>query len=299
MKLPWINRAQKIAEINTNINGARQAFYLPPIGDAHLNIRISRNTSFAILFSLLVHAVLLFFVIPQLIKPNSVFPPQQALTITLNKPQPPALPTPEPAKPETPKPEPKHKKVVKKEASTPPVMAIQKQQSNSQFQLPVKPSEPTRTTPTDQPTDMMALVNANRQRRQTEEQTATAKDRGTPNEDQRDAIIKRNLAQEGTNGIFQVRDVGLHTAQLSFKGWKNNYNNARLEIFDVQAKPNETIELAIVRKMILIIRKDYSGDFEWESQRQGRTITKSARLEDTAELEQFLMREMFPNHGFR
>ena len=299
MKLPWMTRAQKIAELNTNSNGAGQAFYLPPIGDAHLNIRISRNTSFAILFSLLVHAVLLFFVLPQLIKPNSVFPTPQALTITLNKPQPPALPAPEPAKPETPKPEPKHKKVVKKEASTPPVMAIQKQQSNSQFQLPVKPSEPTRATPADQPTDMMALVNANRQRRQTEEQTATAKERGTPNEDQRDAIIKRNLAQEGTNGIFQVRDIGLHTAQLSFKGWKNNYNNARLEIFDVQAKPNETIELAIVRKMILIIRKDYSGDFEWESQRQGRTITKSARLEDTAELEQFLMREMFPNHGFR
>lgn len=290
-----MTREQKIAELN----GAGQGLYLPPIGDAHLNIRISRNTSLAILISLLFHAVLLFFVLPQLIKPNSIFPPPQALNIVLSKPQPQVLPTPEPAKIEPTKPEPKHKKVVKKESHMPPVMATPKQQTSNQFQLPVKPSEPTRATPTDQPTDMMALVNANRQRRQAEEQTATAKDRGTPNEDQRDAIIKRNLAQEGTNGIFQVRDVGLHTAQLSFKGWKNNYNNARLEIYDVQAKPNETIELAIVRKMIVIIRKDYSGDFEWESQRQGRTITKSARLEDTAELEQFLMREMFPNHGFR
>ena len=300
MKLPWVTRAQKIADLNAaNISGAGQALYLPPIGDAHLNIRISRNTSFAILISLLVHAILLFFVLPQLIKPTSVFPPPQALTITLNKPQPQVLPEPEPAKPEPTKPESKPKKVVKKEAPTPPVMATQKQQSNNQFQVPTKLPEPQKPAPTDQPTDMMALVNANRQRRQTEEQTATAKERGTPNEDQRDAIIKRNLAQEGTNGIFQVRDVGLHTAQLSFKGWKNNYNNARLEIYDVQAKPNETIELAIVRKMIVIIRKDYSGDFEWESQRQGRTITKSARIEDTAELEQFLMREMFPNHGFR
>jgi len=49
----------------------------------------------------------------------------------------------------------------------------------------------------------------------------------------------------------------------------------------------------------VIIRKDYSGDFEWESQRLGRSITKSARIEDTAELEQFLMREMFSNQGFR
>ena len=299
MKLPWTTRAQKIAAINASLANAQQAFHLPTKSDRHLNIRVSRNTSIAIAISLIIHAVILFFVLPQLIKPNSVFPPPQALTITLNKPQPQKLAEPEPAKPEPPKPEPKPKKMVKKETPTPPVIATQKLQTNNQFQVPTKQPEPPKTTPADQPVDMMALVNANRQRRQSEEQAATAKERGTPNEDQRDAVIKRNLAQEGTNGIFQVREVGLHTAQLSFKGWKNNYNNARLEIFDVQAKPNETIELAIVRKMIVIIRKDYSGDFEWESQRLGRSITKSARIEDTAELEQFLMREMFQNHGFR
>ena len=296
MKLPWTTRAQKIAALNASLANAQQAFHLPTKSDRHLNIRISRNTSIAIVISLIIHAVILFFVLPQLIKPNSVFPPPQALTITLNKPQPQKNPEPE-TKPEPPKPEPKHQKIVKK--VTPPVMATQKPQSNNQFQVPTKQPEPPKPTPADQPVDMMALVNANRQRRQSEEQSATAKERGTPNEDQRDAVIKRNLAQEGTNGIFQVRDVGLHTAQLSFKGWKNNYNNARLEIFDVQAKPGETIELAIVRKMIVIIRKDYSGDFEWESQRLGHSITKSARIEDTAELEQFLMREMFQNNGFR
>jgi type IV secretory pathway VirB10-like protein len=296
MKLPWTTRAQKIAALNASLANAQQAFYLPTKSDKHLNIRISRNTIIAIVISLVIHAIILFFVLPQLIKPNSVFPPPQALTITLNNPKPQKNSEPE-TKPEPPKPEPKHQKVVKK--VTPPVMATQKPQSNNQFQVPTKQPEPPKPTPADQPVDMMALVNANRQRRQSEEQSATAKERGTPNEDQRDAVIKRNLAQEGTNGIFQVRDVGLHTAQLSFKGWKNNYNNARLEIFDVQAKPGETIELAIVRKMIVIIRKDYSGDFEWESQRLGRSITKSARIEDTAELEQFLMREMFSNQGFR
>ena len=296
MKLPWTSRAQKIAALNASLANAQQAFHLPTKADRHINIRIGRNTSIAIVISLIIHLVILFFVLPQIIKPNSVFPPPQALTITLNKPQPQKNPEQE-TKPEPPKPEPKHQKIIKK--VTPPVMATQKPQSNNQFQVPTKQPEPPKPTPADQPVDMMALVNANRQRRQSEEQSATAKERGTPNEDQRDAVIKRNLAQEGTNGIFQVRDVGLHTAQLSFKGWKNNYNNARLEIFDVQTKPGETIELAIVRKMILIIRKDYSGDFEWESQRLGRSITKSARIEDTAELEQFLMREMFQNQGFR
>lgn len=296
MKLPWTTSAQKIAAINADLAVSQQAFYLPPKGDAHLNIRISRNTSFAILISLLIHALLLFFVLPRLIKPNSVFPPPLALTITLNKPQAPVEPqVPEPPKPE---PAPQHQKAVKKETRMPPVMATQKPSNNHSFQIPARP-EPSTPVPADQPSDMMALVNANRQRRQAEEQTATAKERGTPNEDQRDAIIKRNLAQEGTNGIFQTREVGLHTAQLSFKGWKNNYNNARLEIYDVEAKPGETIQLAIVRKMISIIRKDYSGDFEWESQRLGRTITKSARPEDNAELEQFLLKEMFPNYSFR
>ena len=295
MKLPWTTRAQKIAALNASLANAQQAFHLPTKSDRHLNIRISRNTSIAIVISLIIHAVILFFVLPQLIKPNSVFPPPQALTITLNKPQPQKNPEPE-TKPEPPKPEPKHQKIVKK--VTPPVMATQKPQSNNQFQVPTKQTEPPKPTPADQPVDMMALVNANRQRRQSEEQSATAKERGTPNEDQRDAVIKRNLAQEGTNGIFQVRDVGLHTAQLSFKGWKNNYNNARLEIFDVQAKPGETIELAIVRKMIVIIRRDYSGDFHWLSPRYG-DVVKSARVEDTAELEQFLLEEFFPNRTFK
>jgi len=296
MKLPWTSREQKIAALNASLKNTELAFYLPTKSDKHLNIRISRNTSIAILISLIIHAVILFLVLPQLIKPNSAFPPPKALTISLNNPRPQKNPESE-IKPEPPTPQPKHQKTVRKTPS--PVIASQKAQNENQFQVPVKQPELSKQIPADQPVDMMALVNANRQRRQAEEQSATAKERGTPNEDARDAAIKRNLAQEGSNGIFQTREIGLHTAQLSFKGWKNNYNNARLEIFDVQAKPGETIELAIVRKMIVIIRRDYSGDFEWESQRQGRSITKSARIEDTAELEQFLLKEMFPNYNFR
>lgn len=298
MKFIKMNRAQKIAALNSNSVRQDQNFYLPPKGDVHLNIRISRNSMFAILISLFIHAVLIFFVLPQVIKPTSVFPKPQAITITLENPKPQVLAEPKPEPPQPIKPEPKHKK----ETPPPRVIATQKPQNNTQFQMPTKPPEPSHPTPSDQPTDMMALVNANRQRRQAEEQTAqaaTAKDRGTPNEDQRDAVIKKNLAQEGTNGIFQIREIGLHTAQFSFKGWKNNYNNARLEIYDVEAKPNEAIQLAVVRRMIVIIRKEYSGDFEWESQRLGRSITKSARLEDTADLESFLLREMFQNYGFR
>jgi hypothetical protein len=279
----------------------QQTFSFTPKTDTFLNIRISRNTAIAIIISLLIHAIVLFFVLPQLIKPVGGAPAPQALTITLNQPQAKQVPQ-TIAEPE--KPAPPAKKIPKKEKVTRSVMATQNAQSNNPIPLPIKTPEPprpldtTRPAPTEQATDMLDYVNKKRQPRQ-DEQSASAKSLGAPSEDQRDAVIKRNLAQEGGNGIFQVRDKNVFTAKLSFKGWKNNYNNARLEIFDVQAKGNETIELAIVRKMISIIRLEYTGDFQWESHRLGRAVTLSARLEDSAELEHFLVKEMFSSDGFR
>jgi hypothetical protein len=45
-----------------------------------------------------------------------------------------------------------------------------------------------------------------------------------------------------------------------------------------------------------LIREHYQGDFNWDSQRLGRTIIKSARIEDNTELEEFLMMEFFGTH---
>ncbi len=56
---------------------------------------------------------------------------------------------------------------------------------------------------------------------------------------------------------------------------------------------NGDIRHAVVRKMIAIIREYEVKDFVWESPRLGRNITLSARLEDNAELEAFMMREFF------
>jgi hypothetical protein len=46
--------------------------------------------------------------------------------------------------------------------------------------------------------------------------------------------------------------------------------------------------------MIAIIREHESGDFAWESQRLGRDVSLSARTADNAGLEDFLMRDFFP-----
>ena len=53
------------------------------------------------------------------------------------------------------------------------------------------------------------------------------------------------------------------------------------------------VELAIIRRMIQLIRTHYTGDFNWQSYRLGKVIVLSARPEDNAALEDFMSREFF------
>ena len=295
MKRPWTTRRQNLASLRSAQAGITPTFDLPPIGDAHLKFSIGRNTTIALMISLVLHAIVLFFVVPQL-KPKASPPKSSVINITLLNPEPApvVMPAPEPPKPEPVKPiTPKPPKTVKQQAANPKVIATPSPQANQQTPTPTPPRAPERSPDA---TDMMALVNANRQRREGDNRAYP--EPSLPMEDARDAVIKKNLAQQGTNGIFQIKEINLRTAQFTFRGWKSNYGNARLELIDVQAGPNEGIEIAIVRKMIVVIRRDYSGDFHWLSPRYGDVI-KSARIEDTAELEKFLMEEFFPNRTFK
>ena len=61
----------------------------------------------------------------------------------------------------------------------------------------------------------------------------------------------------------------------------------------MDARPQGDVELAVVRRMIELIRSHFVGDFNWESQQLHRMIVMSARLEDNAGLEDFMMREFF------
>jgi hypothetical protein len=56
------------------------------------------------------------------------------------------------------------------------------------------------------------------------------------------------------------------------------------------------VETAVVKKMIELIRREKTGDFEWDSHRLGRVVTMSARVQDTAQLQAFLFKEMFPEY---
>jgi hypothetical protein len=152
-------------------------------------------------------------------------------------------------------------------------------------------------TPTPMPTfDMAAMIAATRERRRAFEGASRAAARPPPVEDAGAVGLARNLQSlsptGGTGGVFQVLRKGERTGEFAFNGWQGDARRWR-EVIEVDAGPGGDVELAIVRGMIRLIRTHYTGDFNWESHLRGRILVLSARLEDNAELEDFMRREFF------
>lgn len=151
--------------------------------------------------------------------------------------------------------------------------------------------------------DMMDMLNAARERRRRAEQnTALENEQAVGQEGSVNDIalanINRDLQRQsgkwrGIGGVFQVISKGTRTAQFQFRGWNPGSGNSWRQTIDVDAGLNGDVELAIVQKMIALIRTHYSGDFNWESHRLGKVVVLSARPSDNAELEAFLMQEFF------
>ena len=150
---------------------------------------------------------------------------------------------------------------------------------------------------------MMAMVEAARARRRAEEEALkqySASSRASENPSAGDAAsanLNRNLqslsGRGGTSGVFQILHKGHRSGQFAFRGWNAGARGDWKEVIDVDAGPQGDLEIAMVRKMIELIRQHYKGNFNWESHRLGRVIVLSARLEDSAGLETFLIREFF------
>jgi hypothetical protein len=157
---------------------------------------------------------------------------------------------------------------------------------------------PVAETPPAPMVDMMAMLNAKRAARQAQENADAQNGRQPSASDIASANISRNLAtlstkRDGTNGVFQVISKGTRIGQFSFNGWKTDKNNSWREVIEVDAGLLGDVELAIIKRMIELIRSHYKGDFTWESHKLGRAITLSARQEDNEGLETFMMREFF------
>lgn len=100
-------------------------------------------------------------------------------------------------------------------------------------------------------------------------------------------------------GIFQIARLGYDDAEFFFYGWNKDIRRNSRQMIEVRRGANASMELAVVRRMIAIIREHESGDFVWESPRLGRDVTLSARMEDNAGLEDFMMREFFADSRAR
>ena len=300
-----------------NTDNDFDAFLQKPRGDKTFRLQISRNTLIAIIVSLLIHAIVLFLFVPKFNQDQAAELPARELEVSLAPPTPekkvaelpveqPATPVekiPEPAKPKP--------KVITQQTQSPPkkpafkvpdVLSTTKPAPDKVPDLSIpKESAPTAPKPEEAPVDMMAYVNQQRARRTAQESDAarqnaeaTARELGPSAEQKRDENIKRNF-QTGVNGIFEITDMNLlaRTANFTFNGWTNDFSNSRKEFFEVEAKSGQDVRLVMIRKMIGLIRLHYQGDFNWESHRLNRTIILSAKPEDSAGLEDFMMIEFF------
>lgn len=129
---------------------------------------------------------------------------------------------------------------------------------------------------------------------------------GVPSEsesERRDRIIAANLGSlttpsfgtepKNSGGIFQIRRLGYDDAELTFYGWSKDIHRRTTQKIEVRKGENSDIRMAVVRRIIEVIRDYEQEDFSWSSQRLGRVITLSARQADNAGLEEFMMQEFF------
>jgi hypothetical protein len=101
-------------------------------------------------------------------------------------------------------------------------------------------------------------------------------------------------------GSFEIRRRGFDYAEFMFKGWNENFRRNGLELIEVRQGNHASIDLAVVRSIIEIIRRTETGDFTWVSHRLGRSLTLSARARDNAGLEEFMMQEFYDDlHRYR
>lgn len=101
---------------------------------------------------------------------------------------------------------------------------------------------------------------------------------------------------ERGGGVFEIQLMGYDYAEFTFIGWNPEARRITKQLIEVRQGDNSNIRIAVIRRMIAIIREHVKGDFLWESRYLGyRSL--SARLKDTKALEDFLMTEFFGHAG--
>ncbi|MEI6300400.1 MAG: TonB C-terminal domain-containing protein [Betaproteobacteria bacterium] len=94
-------------------------------------------------------------------------------------------------------------------------------------------------------------------------------------------------------GVFQIESVGYDVAEFLFFGGNKDIKGDTMQRIEVRKGNNPDIRIAVVRKMIAIIRETEPAEFSWDSVKLRKSITLSARPTDNAGLEDFMMWEFF------
>jgi hypothetical protein len=173
--------------------------------------------------------------------------------------------------------------------------------------IPPVPVERAAPMPTAPAQDLASYIAARRQERGESMQpdaASSAADAAKRDLERRDRIVAANLGLDrrptfgrehaDVGGIFQIVEVGYDDARFYFFGFDKDIHRDAKQLIEVRKGANSDIRVAIVRKMIAMIRENVSGDFFWISQNTKR-VRLSARPEDDAALEEFIMRDVFPS----
>ena len=295
-----------------------------------------RSIWVALVLSLLVHLFVLWEWLPRL-RPLALDSlakgdAEPALAIRLTPPPTaPAVPAPEPPRVEPPRVEPRPppkapppsvakprppRVIARARPPAPPVITAEPPVPS----IPVPPPEPPAaaepspppkpTTPAPAPEgDLSSYIASRRRARGETDAPARAAANPAAEDDiaRRDRIVASNLASinsqtfgevpRNSGGIFSITRLGYRDAEFTFFGWNKDIGRRASQRIEVQQGANADIRIAVVRRMIAIVREYEQEDFSWESRRLGRIVTLSARAADNAGLEEFMMREFFDASG--
>ena len=272
----------------------------------------------AFVLSLLIHAVLLLNFLPKLklLTPSDAEQGETGspLAVKLGNPQPPAGSMPSAAPPpdstvalqtpqrKTPPPAP-----TKRPPSAPSVLSVPRQSPDAPA-VPKAPTEPAPAPTQPAPTQDLASYIESRRRARGEqpsaarESTSDSKSAGDENERQNRIIaanlglnVRPSFGRDARNGggVFQIKTIEYSFAEFYFYGWNKDISRNSKQVIEVRKGDNADIRIAVVRRMIAIVREHETEDFLWESHRLGHQLTLSARARDNTELEAFMMKEFF------
>jgi hypothetical protein len=211
-------------------------------------------------------------------------------------------PTPPPSTPEVELPPARQAPAPKALRRPPPRVPVMAQPAPAPAVVPSPEPPVAAAPPAPNGADFYAELEARRRAR------GAAPDGGSPTEpveserERHNRSVAANLGLDRTptfgtdrssGGIFRIERLGFDSAEFYFFGWNPDIGRNSRQLVEVQKGNNPDIRIAVVRRMIALIREREPGDFVWVSHRLGRNVNLSARQVDNAGLEDFLMREFF------